>query len=256
MLIDTHAHLTDERYGGARDIIAGMAADGLERVVTVGFDLDSSRAGLRLAEENPAVYFTCGFHPSDTGKITDGDYAELLRLARHEKCVAIGEIGLDYYYEDTDKPTQKTRLVEQLDVVQESGLPVVFHVRDAYGDFDEIMRTYLPKLRAGAVLHCFSGSKEFAAAYVKRGFYVSFSGSITFKNNVKAAEIVPSIPEDKILVETDCPYLTPVPFRGQLNYPAYVRYTAARAAELRGDSLERLAEYTTANAYRFYGKMR
>lgn len=256
MLIDTHAHLTDERYGGAQDIIDNFAADGLERAVTVGYDLPSSRAGAALAAANAAVYFTAGFHPSETGKIEDGDYDELLRLAAHPKCVAIGEIGLDYFYDDTDKSTQIRRLNEQLDVVAQSGLPAVFHVRDAYGDFDKIIGQNLHKLKGGAVLHCFSGSKEFAADYVKKGFYVSFSGSITFKNAVRAPEIVPSIPRDRLLVETDCPYLTPVPFRGKLNYPAYVRYTAAKAAEFRGETLEYLAGYTTENAYRFYFKMR
>lgn len=256
MLIDTHAHLTDERYGGAQDIIANMAADGLERVVTVGYDLASSRAGAALAERHEAVYFTCGFHPNDTGKIGDGDYAELLALCAHPKCVAVGEIGLDYHYPDTDRATQEKRLVEQLDVAAEAGLPVVFHVRDAYGDFDRIMADNLHKLKAGAVLHCFSGSKEFAENYIRRGFYVSFSGSITFKNASRLKEVVPVVPEDRILVETDCPYLTPEPHRGQLNYPAYVRFTAERAALLRGDSFDRLAAYTAANARRFYWKMK
>lgn len=256
MLIDTHAHLTDERYGGAEDIIKGMEADGLERIVTVGYDLQSSRAAAELAEKHETVYFSCGFHPSETGRIAPGDYDEIVALASHEKCVAIGEIGLDYYYPDTDRETQLRRLEEQLDIVSQTGLPAIFHVRDAYGDFDGIIRRNMSKLRGGAVLHCFSGSKEFAETYADNGFYISFSGAITFRNAVKAAQTVPAVPRDHLLVETDCPYLTPEPFRGKTNYPAYVKYTAQKAAALRGEDFEELARYTTQNAYSFYFKMK
>lgn len=256
MLIDTHAHLTDERYGGAEAIIAAMADDGLERIVTIGYDLPSSRAAAALAAAHPAVYFAAGVHPNDTGRLRDGDLDELLALTRDPKCVAIGEIGLDYHYPDTDKATQLRWLEAQLELAAQTKLPVVFHIRDAYGDFDAVMRRKIGCLTGGAVLHCFSGSKEFALHYVDNGFYVSFSGSITFKNAVRLAEVVPAIPADRLLVETDCPYLTPEPHRGKLNYPAYVRYTAGKAAALRGEPFETLAQNTTANAYRFYYKMR
>lgn len=256
MLIDTHAHLTDERYAGAEAIIAAMADDGLERIVTVGYDLPSSRAAAALAAAHPAVYFAAGVHPNDTGRLRDGDLDELLALTRDPKCVAIGEIGLDYHYPDTDKATQLRWLEAQLELAAQTKLPVVFHIRDAYGDFDAMMRRKIGCLTGGAVLHCFSGSKEFALHYVDNGFYVSFSGSITFKNAVRLAEVVPVIPADRLLVETDCPYLTPEPHRGKLNYPAYVRYTAGKAAALRGEPFEILAQNTTANAYRFYYKMR
>ena len=256
MLIDTHAHLTDERYAGAEAIIAAMADDGLERIVTVGYDLPSSRAAAALAAAHPAAYFAAGVHPNDTGRLRDGDLDELLALTRDPKCVAIGEIGLDYHYPDTDKATQLRWLEAQLELAAKTKLPVVFHIRDAYGDFDAVMRRKIGCLTGGAVLHCFSGSKEFALHYVDNGFYVSFSGSITFKNAVRLAEVVPAIPADRLLVETDCPYLTPEPHRGKLNYPAYVRYTAEKAAALRGEPFETLAQNTTANAYRFYYKMR
>lgn len=256
MLIDTHAHLTDERYAGAEAIIAAMADDGLERIVTVGYDLPSSRAAAALAAAHPAVYFAAGVHPNDTGRLCDGDLDELLALTRDPKCVAIGEIGLDYHYPDTDKATQLRWLEAQLELAAETKLPVVFHIRDAYGDFDAVMRRKIGCLTGGAVLHCFSGSKEFALHYVDNGFYVSFSGSITFKNAVRLAEVVPAIPADRLLVETDCPYLTPEPHRGKHNYPAYVRYTAEKAAALRGEPFGTLAQNTTANAYRFYYKMR
>lgn len=256
MLVDTHAHLNDERYGGAADIIADMRAAGLEKIVTVGYDLASSEINLRLAEANDDVYFTCGFHPSETANMTEAALTRLLELSRHPKCVAIGEIGLDYYYDDTDRETQKRALLRQLELVADAKLPAVFHVRDAYGDFREIVRANLSKLTDGAVLHCFSGSKETAEEYSKQGFYVSFSGAITFKNNVKAAEIVRAVPSNRLLVETDCPYLTPVPYRGKTNLPAYVRFTAEKVAEFRGETLAAVEQYTTDNAYAFYKKMK
>lgn len=256
MLVDAHAHLTDPRYNGAADIIAAMPHDGLEKIVTVGFDLQSSIAGKELAEQNADVYFTCGVHPSDSKGLNDDCLQRLLELTRHPKCVAVGEIGLDYHYEDTDREMQAAALHRQLELVKECGLPVVFHVRDAYGDFDSIVRPQLKKLTGGAVLHCYSGSKEFAQQYVKHDFYFSFTGSITFKNNRTAAEVLPVIPRDRLLVETDCPYLTPEPHRGKLNYPAYVRHVAEKAAVLRGETFEDVCAYTTLNAYRFYGKMK
>ena len=252
MLIDTHAHLTDERYAGAEAIIAAMADDGLERIVTVGYDLPSSRAAAALAAAHPAVYFAAGVHPNDTGRLRDGDLDELLALTRDPKCVAIGEIGLDYHYPDTDKATQLRWLEAQLELAAQTKLPVVFHIRDAYGDFDAVMRRKIGCLTGGAVLHCFSGSKEFALHYVDNGFYVSFSGSITFKNAVRLAEVVPAIPADRLLVETDCPYLTPHPYRGRRNDSSYMLLTAEKAAELRGISVERLCSVTLENAARLF----
>lgn len=256
MLIDTHAHLSDPLYQGAEEIVNSMRADGVEKIVTVGYDLRSSLAGMALADRYEGVYFTCGVHPSDADSLTDEAFGKLLELTRHPKCVAVGEIGLDYHYEDTDKEVQAAALLRQLELVKACGLPAIFHVRDAYGDFDALVRPRLDMLKSGAVLHCFSGSKEFAEQYVKEGFYVSFTGAITFKNNRKAADVVPVVPRDRLMVETDCPYLTPEPYRGKPNYPAYVRYVAEKAAALRGETFETLSRYTTENAYRFYSKMR
>lgn len=256
MLVDAHAHLTDPRYADVAAIVGGMKDAGLEKIVTVGFDIASSVKCKEIAEKYDDVYFTCGVHPSDSAGLDDGGMQTLLALTRHPKCVAVGEIGLDYHYPDTDRETQARALKMQLELVRESGLPVVFHLRDAYGDFDALLKPELHKLQSGAVLHCYSGSKEFAAQYIHHDFYFSFTGSITFKNNRIAAEVVPSIPRDRILVETDCPYLTPEPHRGTLNYPAYVKYVAEKAAALRGETFDALEAYTTCNAYRFYGKMR
>lgn len=252
MLIDAHAHLTDPRYGDVTEQVERFAADGLRAAVTVGFDLNSSYAGRDLAEKFENVYFTCGVHPSDVKGMTDADAAELLALSRHPKCVAIGEIGLDYHYPDTDREAQARGLRLQLELAQQADLPVVFHLRDAYGDFDSLVAPIAHTLPRGAVLHCYSGSKEFAEQYVKKDFYFSFTGSITFKNNRTAPEVVPIIPRDRMMVETDCPYLTPEPHRGELNYPRYVRYVAEKAAALRNESIEEVEAYTVENTTRFY----
>ena len=255
MLVDAHAHLTDPRYGDVAGLVGNMESDGLEKIVTVGFDLASSIEGKVLAERFENVYFTCGVHPSDSKGLDETQVQKLLELTRHPKCVAVGEIGLDYHSEDTDRDAQARALRLQLELVRQADLPVVFHLRDAYGDFDAQVVPYLKKLPRGAVLHCYSGSKEFALQYVRRDFYFSFTGSITFKNNRTAAEVLPIVPRERLLVETDCPYLTPEPHRGTLNYPAYVRFVAEKAAALRGETLEDLTAYTTNNAYRFYHKM-
>lgn len=255
MLIDTHAHLTDERYGGAREIIDDMTADGLERIITVGYDMESSRECKRIAENNAAIYFDAGVHPSDSQRLAADPADELVALCADPKCVAVGEIGLDYHYDDTDRKTQIYWLERQLEVVDQTGLPVCFHVRDAYEDFETVIRRNLGKLKGGAVLHCYSGSKETAEKFVDLGFYVSFSGSVTFSNAKKFYDIVPVVPRDKILIETDCPYLAPVPYRGKTNYPRYVRKQAEKIAEILDEDYAEIERLTTDNAYRIFPKM-
>lgn len=255
MLIDTHAHLTDERYGGAREIIDNMTADGLERIITVGYDMESSSECKRIAESNAAIYFDAGVHPSDSQRLTSDPADELVALCADPKCVAVGEIGLDYHYDDTDRKTQIYWLERQLEVVDQTGLPVCFHVRDAYEDFETVIRRNLGKLKGGAVLHCYSGSKETAEKFVDLGFYVSFSGSVTFSNAKKFYDIVPVVPRDKILIETDCPYLAPVPYRGKTNYPRYVRKQAEKIAEILDEDYAAIERLTTDNAYRIFPKM-
>lgn len=255
MLIDTHAHLTDTKYGGAREIIDSMEADGLERIITVGFNEFSSAYSVRIAEENEKIFAAVGVHPSDAAAVGQGYLGTLADLCASEKCVAIGEIGLDYHYEDTDKKAQHRVLIEQLELVREKKLPAVFHVRDAYGDFYDIIKSHRDCLTAGAVMHCFSGSKETALAYVDMGYYISFSGSITFKNS-KAAEIIEALPLDRILIETDCPYLAPTPHRGEINYPKYVALQAQKIAEIRNMSVEEITEITRRNAYNAFPKLK
>lgn len=255
MLIDTHAHLTDARYGGAREIIDNMDADGLERIISVGYNEFSSAYSVRLAEENEKIYAAVGVHPSDVKDAGLGYLGTLYDLTASDKCVAVGEIGLDYHYEDTDKRRQIRALAEQLQLVREVELPACFHVRDAYGDFYDVIREHHKCLKAGAVMHCFSGSKETALQYIDMGFYISFSGSITFKNS-KAGEIIAALPLDRILIETDCPYLAPVPHRGECNYPRYVRYQAEKIAEVLALPVDEVVAKTTENAYRIFTKMK
>lgn len=256
MLIDTHAHINDPVYRGGADVVAQMQEDGLEKLICIGSNEFTSASAVRLADEYERVYAAVGVHPSDTGDVGQGYLGVLESLAKNPKCVAIGEIGLDYHYEGTDKETQKAKLIEQLDLVRKVRLPAVFHVRDAFGDFNEILEKYGDRLTAGAVMHCYSGSRESAVEYVRRGFYISFSGSITFKSNKKAAEVIDAVPLDRILVETDCPYLTPEPFRGTLNYPKYVRYQAEKVAAVKGLSFEEVERITTENAYRLFTRLR
>lgn len=256
MLIDTHAHLTDERFCGSEGIITDMSADGLERIITVGYDMESSLSGLEIAESHDAVYCAVGFHPSETAKFAAADNDRLLKAANSPKCVAIGEIGLDYHYEDTDKQTQHRVLEAMFELCGQSALPVIFHVRDSYEDMFKLVKANLSKFKAGGVVHCFSGSKETALAYIDLGFHISFTGSITFKNAVKFPDIINSLPIERILVETDCPYLAPVPHRGEVNYPKYVRFQAEKIAEITGRTYEEIERITTLNAYSLFTKMK
>ena len=255
MLIDTHAHLTDEIYGGAKEIISSMKSDGLEKIITVAYDLDSAHSCVRLAEANENIYCAVGVHPDNSQSLDADPREELYRLSRSSKCVAIGEIGLDYHYESTQREKQQFWLERQLELVEQADLPVCFHVRDAYEDFYKIIKSNLSKIRKGAVVHCFSGSLETALQYIDLGFYISFTGSITFKNARKFPDIIKALPMDKILIETDCPYLAPTPHRGETNYPRFVAYQAQKIAEIREmDALE-VERITTKNAYDIFTKM-
>lgn len=253
MLIDTHAHLTDDKID-AKKVISSMEKDRLEKIICVGFDMQSSEESLALAKKEPNIYAAVGIHPSDVAQATERDMQRLVEMASDKKTVAIGEIGLDYHYDD-DRDTQKKWLIRQLEVVKECNLPAIFHLRDAYADMYEIIKEYRDRLTAGAVMHCFSGSLETAYNYLDMGFYISFSGSATFKNAHKFSEIVPEIPKDRLLVETDCPYLAPTPLRGTVNVPKNVWLTAQKIAELRNCELSEIEEITVNNAYALFRKM-
>lgn len=253
MLIDSHAHIYDEQYGvdGANKIIASMEGDRLEYIVCVGCDMPTSSRCVELAAANKNIYATVGVHPYDADTVTKENIAALRELARRDKVVAIGEFGLDLHREGSDRYLQMRAMCAQYELARELELPMVFHIRDGFGDFTEFAKTR--DFPQGAVLHCFSGSRETAEFFVKKNFYISFSGTVTYANAVNLARAAEWVPTDRLLIETDSPYLTPAPQRYGLNYPKNVALVAKRLAELKGVPVELIERATTANAKRLFG---
>ena len=250
-VFDTHCHLEDERFEADREQAWGrMRAAGVERCCCVGSDLASSGRCLAFAQAHPGVYAAAGVHPHEA-KDAQPDYLAALRaLLREEKNVALGEIGLDYYYDLSPRETQKRVLAEQVALALEMDKPVIFHIRDAHGDMVNFFRA-CSRLPSG-VIHCFSGSPEIAREYVKMGFYISFAGPLTFKKAPHLWEAAQSVPLERLLVETDSPYLSPEPLRGRRNEPANVVHVLEKLAALRGLSREEMAEITWETACRLY----
>ncbi len=251
MLIDSHAHVNDERLTPfAKDIALGMSHDNLEAVVNAGYDRPSSELAVSLANEYSGFYATVGIHPHDSKAATIEDYRYFESVASDKKVVAVGEIGLDFYYDLSDRDTQKRVFIEQLELADALALPVVLHVRDAYGAALDILTANKHYLRHGGVMHSYAGSKETLKQVLDLGLRVSYGGVITFKNFAKS-DVVRSTPLDRMLVETDCPYLTPVPYRGQTNYPRNVSIVADKLKEwFDGADIESI---TTANAKEVFG---
>lgn len=250
-LFDTHAHYDADAFDADRlELLASMPGRGVELILNPGCDVPSSRAAVELAERFPFVYAAVGVHPEECGGWTGGELEALRELARHPKVRAIGEIGLDYYWEENPpRELQKEVLHAQLELAEELDLPVIIHDREAHGDCLEIVRAH-PKVTG--VYHCYSGSLEDAKVLVKLGWMLSFTGSITFKNARKAPEIIEWLPMDRIMVETDSPYLTPVPYRGKRNDSGYVRLVAEKIAEIKGLDPEEVARITLENGRRFF----
>ena len=250
-LTDTHAHLDFPQFDDDREeVIARALAAGVGIIINVGTDLASSRRAVTLAEAYPQIYAAVGVHPHDAKTLTDEALAELGELARHPKVVAIGEIGLDFYRDLSPRNVQREAFERQLALAQELGKPVIIHDREAHAEVMAILRRW-PGLRG--VLHCFSGDLDMAHEAIEMGFYISVAGPVTFKNARRLPEIVRQLPLERLLIETDCPYLAPHPYRGRRNEPAYVRLVAQKVAELKGMSLERVARVTTANARQLFG---
>lgn len=250
-LFDTHAHYDADAFDADRlELLASMPGRGVELILNPGCDVPSSRAAVELAERFPFVYAAVGVHPEECGGWTGGELEALRELARHPKVRAIGEIGLDYYWEENPpRELQKEVLHAQLELAEELDLPVIIHDREAHGDCLEIVRAH-PKVTG--VYHCYSGSLEDAKVLVKLGWMLSFTGSITFKNARKAPEVIAWLPMDRIMVETDSPYLTPVPYRGKRNDSGYVRLVAEKIAEIKGLDPEEVARITLENGRRFF----
>ena len=250
-VFDTHCHLYDERFDEDREqAYARMLAAGVKRCVCVGCDVPTSRLSIAFAQAHPGVWATAGVHPQEAKDAGPGYLDELRGMLRQDRVAALGEIGLDYYYELSPRDVQKRVMAEQIDLALEMDVPVIFHIRDAHGDMVEHLRSR-SRLPAG-IMHCFSGSPEMAREYVKMGFYISFTGTVTFKKAPHLQQAAMEVPLDRLLVETDSPYLSPEPKRGQRNEPANVIYTLEKLAELRGLSPEEMARVTWENACAVY----
>jgi TatD DNase family protein len=251
MLFDTHAHYDDEQFDGDRDaLLSSMPENGISLLVNASSNLESAKTSLRLAERYPFVYAAVGVHPHDAKTMDDRTIAELEKLLSHKKAVAVGEIGLDYHYDYSPRDVQKTRFREQLALAERVQRPVVIHEREAAKDVLDILGEF-PRVRG--VFHCFSGSWETAKLLLDKGWYLSFTGVITYKNARKSHEVIENMPRDRLMIETDCPYLAPVPMRGHRNSSLYLRYTAEKAGELLGLTLEETAALTMENGKRFFG---
>ena len=250
-VIDTHAHYDDEAFDEDRDsLIKGMLSDSVEKIITIGCSLERSRMALELAEKYDNIYCAVGIHPEDCYDLPENYLSEIEKMARSsKKVVAIGEIGLDYHWEGYKKKKQAEVFREQLALAKELSLPVVIHSRDATQDTIEILREYRPK----GVMHCFSGSAETAREIIDLGMMISFTGVITFKNARKAVEACSVIPIERLMLETDCPYMAPVPHRGQRCNSSMVHFTAEKVAEIKGLSVKETIEICNENAVRFFG---
>ncbi|MGI6038455.1 MAG: TatD family hydrolase [Limnochordia bacterium] len=251
MLIDTHAHLNHHAYkDDLADVIENMGKVGVERVINVGFDLPSSRRAVELAQEYPQFYGAVGIHPHDAVKASPQALETIARLAQRDKVVAIGETGLDYYYEHSPREVQQEAFRAHIRLAKDLGMPIIIHSRDAAQDTLTILRE---EGVGPGVMHCYSGSAEMARDYMDLGLYISFAGPITFNNARKLQETAKGLPLDRLLVETDAPYLTPTPHRGRRNEPAYVSYVAEQLARLQNRTYEEVAQITTANARALFG---
>ncbi|MBE8949670.1 MAG: TatD family hydrolase [Quinella sp. 3Q1] len=253
MFIDTHCHLEDEKFSDDRaEVLSRAKIAGIERIINFGSTLQSSIAVAELAKNFPELYAGVGIHPEEIDDFDEKTCARLAELAADKKIVAIGEIGLDYHWEkDSERRLLQQKIfIEQLDLARQLNLPVCVHDRDAHGDTLKILQTEGKNLRG--VLHCYSGSLETVREVFKLGWLIGVDGPLTFKNSAKLPEIVKAAPRDMILIETDAPYLAPTPYRGKRNEPAYVVEVAKKLAEIRSETLEEVAAYTTANARRLY----
>ncbi|HEX8114041.1 MAG TPA: TatD family hydrolase, partial [Kofleriaceae bacterium] len=252
MLIDSHAHVDGPEFDADRaDVLARARAAGVQRIVVIGAvgSPDSAERAVALAERDPEIWATVATHPHDAAQMTPAWWEVHERLARHPRVVAVGETGLDYYYDHSPRDVQQAAFARFIELARAVGKPVVCHIRDAHDDARAI-------LRAGnvtdCVIHCFTGTPDDARAYAELGYYVSFSGIVTYKTAQALRDAVPRVPRDRLLIETDCPYLAPVPRRGKRNEPAFLPHTAEVVARCSGLSFEDLAEVTTRNACRVF----
>lgn len=252
-LFDSHAHLDDKKFDVDRESVIQECITELDGVINPGCDLPTSSAAVELASKYANIYAAVGFHPHEAQHMKDKDEEILSKWAKDEKVVAIGEIGLDYYYDHSPREVQKAVFIRQLDLARQLNLPIIIHNRDAHGDLLQIIKNEGKGIKG--VFHCYSGSWEMAKEILKMGYYVSFGGSLTFKNAVKTVEVAQKVPLDRVLLETDSPYLTPEPFRGKRNNPCMVKYVAERLVKERGIDFAQISSITTQNVYDLFEKM-
>lgn len=247
MLFDTHCHLHFEDFNKDREqVIQRAIQNEISSIITIGTDLESSKQAVSLAEKFVTVYAAVGIHPNDSKDIDESVLNEIKKLAANEKVVAIGEIGLDYYRMNSTKEKQNSIFRSQIQMARKLDLPIIVHNREAHEDLDKIL-VEEKATEVSGVLHAFSGDENFLNSILEHNFYISFTGTVTFKN-ANSIDLIKNVPLENLLLETDSPFLTPVPFRGKRNEPSYLTYTAKKIAQIKNISLEELAEITTANA--------
>ena len=257
MFVDSHCHLDDEKLKDDLDkVVAEFKAANVGIVVNIGCDAKTSELVKNQAEKYDGVYFAAGIHPMDAKDADVADLDKIEKLAAHPKCVAIGEIGLDYYWDKTFAEKQKEFFIRQIDLAYRLNLPINIHVRDAMGDAVEILNANADKLVNGGVMHCYSGSTETAKELLKLGLYISFGGTLTFKNARKAQEVAAIVPTDRILTETDSPYLAPEPKRGTVNSPKNIPFIAKRLAEIRGTDVKEIETAVYNNTLKLFKKIK
>lgn len=249
-LIDTHSHIDLPQFENVDEIIDKSIKYGVEKIIIPSVDRNSFEPLIKLCEKYENLYCAVGIHPSEALKITSEDYEEMKRLCNCPKVVAIGECGLDYYWDKTFVEEQKIAFKKQIEIAVELEKALIVHDREAHKDCFDMLQDVK---NVPVIMHCFSGSLEFAKKCVKQGFYIALGGVVTFKNAKKMREVAKEVPLDKLLLETDAPYLTPEPFRGKRNEPAYVKFVAEKIAEIRGVSFDEIAEATTDNARKVFG---
>lgn len=246
MYFDSHAHYDDPRFNDDRfSALESLSKNGISNIVNVGSDIKTSKQSVSLAEKYPFVYAAVGVHPHEVKNMNEATLAEIARLSEHKKAVAIGEIGLDYYYDNSPREAQRFWFKKQMKLSRELNLPVIIHSRDATEDTIKICRE---NKVCGGVIHCFSGSAETAKIFLDLGYYISFAGPVTFKNAKALPEVAKMVPDDRLLIETDSPYMAPEPHRGERNCSVYVKCVAEKIAQLRGTDAEHIAKITSDNA--------
>lgn len=250
---DSHCHVDEEAFDEDREeVLSRMKANGVTRCAVIGSDMETSRRAAAFAAAHSGVVAAGGFHPHEASRFRESNLDELREMYQKGRIRAIGEIGLDFYYDHSPRDVQREVCIRQMELAWELKAPVAYHIRDAHQAMLEIMKGMKARL-TGGIIHCFSGSAEIAKEYLKLGYYISFAGPLTFKKAPRLQEAVKLVPKDRLLIETDSPYMAPEPVRGRRNEPANVRYVGLKMAELRGEKPEEVAAFTTENAMQVYG---